>query len=366
MKFTKYEGVLFKIFIFNIIMNISRLIFILSIIFFIIYNCINPTFIDLDEFNNIFNSKMIILPKNFAAFGYKNFQFYVHCTNKHLGFLNVLHSLLNYWIFNIHLSIKKNSYYFVITLNDGYRELIPYKDITLKPYKPQFDSFINSNDIKNVDNNKYPILHKKKYILCFSKRINDPSAICFPDIYYILRNGYKKLLNEIDTNLVNWTNKKNKLIYRGNNKNGYIYNFINYENKKKIPRQYFYKKFKNNKLINLDNNELSKSKQLKYKYILDIDGYTNSWEGTIWKLYSGSVVIKQKSIWKQWYYDELKEWVHYVPVNNDFSNLEVIIEWCINNDTLCEQIAQNSRQFVKDKLNKKYVLNQIIKNINKI
>jgi hypothetical protein len=345
-------------------MYVSRIIFIILIIFFVVYNCINPSFINLDEFNEKFDSKMIILPNNFAAFGYNNYQFYVYCTNKHNGFLKILHLILNYWIYNIHSLINKKEYYFVITLNDGYREKIPYKDIVLTPYIPKYNSFANSNDIINIDDDKYPILHKNKYILCFSKRINDPSAICFPDIYYILHKGYKQMLNNIDNNLVKWDNKINKLIYRGNNNNGYIYNFIDYKDKNKNPRQYFCEKFKNNKFIDLNNNKLSKSKQIKYKYILDIDGYTNSWEGTVWKLYSGSVVIKQKSIWKQWYYDELHEWIHYVPVNNDFSNLEVIINWCINNDSICKQIAKNSRKFIKEKLNNNYVLNKISNDIN--
>ena len=329
-------------------------------------NYINPIFINLDDFNKIFKSEMIILPNNFAAFGYKNFQFYFHHTNKHYEFLKILNIILNYWIFNIHSSININEYYYVITLNDGYRELIPYKNIKLTSYKPKYNSYLFNNDIINVDDDKYPILHKNKYILCFSKRINDPSAICFPDIYYILKNGYIKILNNINNNFVNWKNKINKFIYNGNNNNGYIYNFIDYANKNENPRQYFCRKFKNNKFINLENKKLSKFEQMKYKYILDIDGYTNSWEGTIWKLYSGSVVIKQKSIWKQWYYDELHEWIHYIPINNDFSNFEAIIEWCINNDNICKQIAYNSRIFIKQKLNNDYVLNKIINNINAI
>ena len=88
-------------------MYLTRLIFISIIISFIVFNSINPTFITLDEFNNLFNSDMIILPKNFAAFGYKKFQFYVYCTNKHHGFLKILHLIINYWIFNIHSSINK-------------------------------------------------------------------------------------------------------------------------------------------------------------------------------------------------------------------------------------------------------------------
>ena len=58
-------------------MYASRFIFIISIMIFIISNFINPSFINLDEFNKKFKSEMIILPSNFVAFGYKNFHFYV-------------------------------------------------------------------------------------------------------------------------------------------------------------------------------------------------------------------------------------------------------------------------------------------------
>ena len=62
--------------------------------------------------------------------------------------------------------------------------------------------------------------------------------------------------------------------------------------------------------------------------------------------YDSSVLLKVKSIWKQWYYDELKEYVHYVPVENDFSDLNERIQWCIDNNDKCEEITKNAKQFV--------------------
>lgn len=56
---------------------------------------------------------------------------------------------------------------------------------------------------------------------------------------------------------------------------------------------------------------------------------------------SGSCVIKVVSSRIQWYHKRLKEWVHYVPVNSDLSDLEEILDWCILNPNACEEIAKN-------------------------
>lgn len=327
--------------------------------------------IDLDTFNNIFKAEMVILPINFIAFGYNNYTFYIYYTNNDLRIHKVIKKILLFWLLNIHFHINKKSYYYVLTLNDGYRERIPYYNGELIPFHPKHNEYIDKIEISNVIYNKYPILHINKYILCFAKHINDDSAICFPDIYYIMSNGYTSRLNgntsilsTIDNNLINWNNKMNKLVYRGNIQNDSIYNFIKYNNRK--PREYFFETFNNINDIDCSNNYMDKLKQLQYKYILDIDGFTNTWDATIWKLYSGSVLLKQKSIWKQWYYDELIEWIHYIPIENDFSNLIEIIDWCQKNDDKCYQITLNARKFIKEKTNFNYVIDKTIKTLNKI
>ncbi len=45
---------------------------------------------------------------------------------------------------------------------------------------------------------------------------------------------------------------------------------------------------------------------VSYKYLIDIDGNTNSWPGLFTKLLTGSPVIKLKSEYRQWYYDKLQ------------------------------------------------------------
>jgi hypothetical protein len=175
-------------------------------------------------------------------------------------------------------------------------------------------------------------------------------------------------MNEIDEFNVDWDEKKNMCIWRGNVVNGSHRNFFNPENKLDInPREYFVKLYKKNNFIdmNYENINTSIADQIEYKYILDIDGWSNTWDGTIWKLYSGSVLLKVKSNWQQWYYDELKEWIHYIPIENDFSDLNDKIKWCKNNDDKCKKIVENARKFVNEKLNLKYVNNKIIKKVKK-
>jgi len=95
---------------------------------------------------------------------------------------------------------------------------------------------------------------------------------------------------------------------------------------------------------------MSKESMCEYKYLIDIDGWSNTWDATIWKLLSGCVLLKVSGVWEQWYYNRLKEWVHYVPINDDFSDLNDKIEWCINHDERCKEISKAAYKFVLSEL----------------
>ena len=89
----------------------------------------------------------------------------------------------------------------------------------------------------------------------------------------------------------------------------------------------------------------SKTEMLQYKYQIDIDGEVSAWSGLWWKLYSNSVVFKVNSHYEQWYYNELKEWIHYIPVKADLSDLEEKYKWALENDNKCKDIAKAGREF---------------------
>jgi Glycosyl transferase family 90 len=77
------------------------------------------------------------------------------------------------------------------------------------------------------------------------------------------------------------------------------------------------------------------------KFAIDIDGYTNAWCNLLRRLHLGCCVLKVASDfgYRQWYYDDLVPWVHFVPVKADLSDLETQIEWVRSHDAEAEGIA---------------------------
>lgn len=85
---------------------------------------------------------------------------------------------------------------------------------------------------------------------------------------------------------------------------------------------------------------------LEYRYMVDIDGWANAWSGLFQKLTTGSVVLKVASQhgYRQWYYDRLEPWRHYIPVSADLSDLNEALEFVLSNDEEAETIGRAGRR----------------------
>ena len=83
----------------------------------------------------------------------------------------------------------------------------------------------------------------------------------------------------------------------------------------------------------------------RYKYQIDIDGNTNSWPGLFYKFLTGSPVLKVASPFgfRQWYYDQLKPWVNFLPVASDMSDLVEKIDWLRAHDNAARRIGERGR-----------------------
>ena len=93
-------------------------------------------------------------------------------------------------------------------------------------------------------------------------------------------------------------------------------------------------------------NNISIDKQLKYKYILSIDGNTWAWDRPIWIMKSNSLFFKYESSNVGWYYDFLNEDINYVSVNVD--NMVKKYNFFENNTNQALEIISNAKKFVKD------------------
>jgi hypothetical protein len=81
------------------------------------------------------------------------------------------------------------------------------------------------------------------------------------------------------------------------------------------------------------------------KFAIDVDGNSNAWSNLFTRLITGCCVLKVASPlnYRQWYYDALEPWTHYVPVKADLSDLVEQIAWCRANADACERIAANGQ-----------------------
>lgn len=78
---------------------------------------------------------------------------------------------------------------------------------------------------------------------------------------------------------------------------------------------------------------------IKHKYLMYLEGASLDWTDMFTALLSNSALFKQDTRFIQWYSDELKPWVHYVPVKGDLSDLEQQIAWAKENDAHVQAIA---------------------------
>ncbi|BEJ13145.1 hypothetical protein CspHIS471_0303190 [Cutaneotrichosporon sp. HIS471] len=81
----------------------------------------------------------------------------------------------------------------------------------------------------------------------------------------------------------------------------------------------------------------------KYAYVLDTDG--NGWSSRFHRLLSsGSVVIKT-TIYPEWMSDWLTPWVHYVPVQTDYSDLYDSLSYRMSTDGVSRNITESAIHF---------------------
>lgn len=102
--------------------------------------------------------------------------------------------------------------------------------------------------------------------------------------------------------------------------------------------------------------------QAQYKYIFDLPGHTCAYRLS-WQMFSGSVILRYPCEYKLWFFDQLKPWVHYIPIEKEFCIEEIKskIKWCKENDEKCREIAENAKKFAKQYLSRDGILNYLQK-----
>ena len=104
--------------------------------------------------------------------------------------------------------------------------------------------------------------------------------------------------------------------------------------------------------------KLSPEEQAKYKYVINIDGHVSAFRLSL-EMNMGCCILLVDSEYKMWFSDDIKPYVHYVPVKGDLSDLIEKIKWCKTHDSECKKMAENCRSYYVKNLCKDGILDHL-------
>ena len=114
---------------------------------------------------------------------------------------------------------------------------------------------------------------------------------------------------------------------------------------------------------------MSRKRLLTYKMVIIAEGNDVS-SGLKWALLSTSAVLMPPANYISWLMeDKLRPWVHYIPVRQDFSDLEHQALWCLRHVDECEQIGRNGRCFMRqflDRESENRIQNKVMHSVYKL
>ncbi len=88
-------------------------------------------------------------------------------------------------------------------------------------------------------------------------------------------------------------------------------------------------------------------KFLQHAYLIDADGFHCAWRSYYLKLATKSVTVKMASNWEQWYFRDLRPWVHYAPLMADLTDVVELHRWLEAHPNECRAIIENANAFAR-------------------
>lgn len=234
-------------------------------------------------------------------------------------------------------------------------------------------SYVDLPDVEFIaslwDSYDRPIFLEKTYCPIFTmcRLKTNRKGVLFPEVRFF--EGRKRIFEDIEkTSLaVSWRKKQGKAFWRGGTTGGYypLYEWdfkprprlvlFSKDHPELIDAYFTYPYWIDNavKMIFEDYHFFTswagQSDWLAYKYLIAVDGNTfpsSFW----WELLSNCTVIKGDSEYIEWFYKGVQPFVHYIPYNQDCSDLEERLHWLLSHDAEARKIAENGTQFAKEHL----------------
>ncbi|CAL8284316.1 unnamed protein product [Gadus morhua 'NCC'] len=87
----------------------------------------------------------------------------------------------------------------------------------------------------------------------------------------------------------------------------------------------------------------------KYKYLFNFRGVAASFRLKHLFL-CGSLVFHVGDEWHEFFYGQLRPWVHYVPLRQDLADVRELLQFVKHHDAIAQDIALRGRQFILEHL----------------
>lgn len=325
----------------------------------------NPIPISRTGFNELFTTDLVTLPAQLYAVGISNNIVYMY-NEKYIMFHEVMKSINH--ILRTYLTYRNQDistpFYFIICAADGYMEY--HYPSERKVPRMIVETEYQNKDIVALENpDEYAVFsNKMKYILAQSYQSSTPNVIGIPDRHYFYCNLYHPFRSFHKGR--SFFSKISKIAFVARKERGTKYNFITRRDIEMNQREYFFSDNVSKKNVECSIYWVDSKDLVKFKYILDIDGMAATWDATAWKMNSGSVLFKTDSCWKQWFYDDFEPWKNYIPIRDDFSDIDEKFEWCESNPEECQKIIENNLNLFQKVYRYQNVLNYTLSMIDLI
>jgi Glycosyl transferase family 90 len=102
--------------------------------------------------------------------------------------------------------------------------------------------------------------------------------------------------------------------------------------------------------------KMTPAEMSQYKYQLDLGGGGGTtWRGTLSKLGMSGVLLHHETPTKDWFFDDMKEWIHYIPVQWSLVDLREKFFWAQRNQKQARKIADNANMLYDEILGEPYM-----------
>ncbi len=205
----------------------------------------------------------------------------------------------------------------------------------------------------------------------FAASVRYPRHVALPDPHFFQNSGFASEL-EISKSAPRWEERSSDIVWRGGmNGSGWVsLSPEDVDNPAVMQRLRMVMRLHNEPEVDVRFAEMYRSmgafaplarsqgllgdplpprSWLGRKFAIDIDGYTNTWSNFLVRMLYGCCVLKVESQfgYRQWYYDALKPFEHYVPVSADMVDFAEKIEWVRSHDMEARAIAERGQELAR-------------------